>query len=532
MEPNIVSEKNNVLNAFDKILFKHLERLIGSRYGVGELAMNSATISLIMLLMERENEIESFPSDEIDRYNNESLMGDFEELGFDAAKDMNIVVEEMIRKDYIQINDDRFIPQKPTISMARLIDMVFPKMPGMNLVAYFVQTMDEVTSKRKDLASATRQFDQALQMQSVPIKKGATQSEPSNVPVRSFDKKANINRLDKSPQNNQIVSPQKELKTPNILGSKSSYTLSDPSRGSLTEPKVLSSEAYRGKINIKKVDFGTPKVKEVEPDKKPSEERDHIEDEQPRTQVKLAGTQPSDDAESTSADTKVITSSEEPARDVFDKQSSNVDIVSTSLVAPDFDASDEDPSLDLKPTEQDKCILDDIKDNSSDVALSQKNIENGKETAEDDPKTPHENEISSINDDDIDKRIMDFEEDLALECPICKHSKVTVEETTAGKSYYKCSNKECNFISWGKPYHIPCPKCNNPFLIEASNKAGKTILKCPRATCRYFKKALLDIVDNHQEPIESISQKTSKVTSISRKPRKKVVRRRVVRRKK
>ena len=72
MEPDKVSEKNDVLNLFDEILFKHLERLIGSRYGVGELSMNSATISLIMLIMERENEIESFPSDEIDRYENET----------------------------------------------------------------------------------------------------------------------------------------------------------------------------------------------------------------------------------------------------------------------------------------------------------------------------------------------------------------------------------------------------------------------------------------------------------------------------
>ena len=129
MEPDIVSEKNNVLNVFDEILFKHFERLIGSRYGVGELSMNSVTISLIMMFMERENEIESFPSDEIDRYKNETLIDDFEELGFDAAQDMNIIVEEMIRKGYIYIDDDRFIPQKPTISMARLIDLVFPKCP-------------------------------------------------------------------------------------------------------------------------------------------------------------------------------------------------------------------------------------------------------------------------------------------------------------------------------------------------------------------------------------------------------------------
>jgi len=357
--------------------------------------------------------------------------------------------------------------------------------------------MDEVTSKRKDLDSAIRQFDQALQIQSVPIKKASKQSEPSNVTAQSANKESIIQRLDKSPQNSQKVSPEKELKALNILGRKSSDILSQHSRGSSSAPKVLSSQAYKGKINIKKVDFGTPWKKEVEPDKKPSDEGDHIEDEQPITQVKLAGTQPRDDAESTSFDTKVKTFSEEPAKTVFDKQSPNVDTATASLVTPDSDVSD-----------------------------------NAKETAEDEPKTPNEKETSSIYNDDIEKRIMAFEEDLALECPICKHSKVTVENTTARKSYYKCSNKECNFISWGKPYHIPCPKCNNPFLIEASNKAGKTILKCPRATCRYFKKVLLNITDNHLEPIESTSQKTSKVTSIAQKPRKRVVRRRVVRRKK
>lgn len=530
MEPDIVSEKNNVLNVFDEILFKHLERLIGSRYGVGELSMNSVTISLIMLLMERENEIESFPSDEIGRYKNETLIGDFEELGCYPAQDMNIIVEEMIRKGYIHIDDDRFFPQKPTISMARLIDLVFPKMPGMNLVAYFVQTMDEVKSKRKDLDSATSQFDQVLQMQGVPLKKGLQQSEPSNVSVQPADKGININNLDKSLQNNRKVSPEKELKTPIILGRKSPDNLLDHSKGS-SEPKVLSSEAYKGKVEIKTVDFGKPRLKEVEPDKKPSDEREHIEDEESKTQVELVEIQPHDDAESISSDTKVITSFEEPAKTVFDEQSKSENAVTTRVSMIDSASSKEDASHDLKSFEQDKSIFDRNKDDLSKRAPIQDNNNNVRETDDDVPETLYKKEDSSINDDDIEKSIAAFEEDLALECPICKHSRVTVENTAAGKSYYKCSNKECNFISWGKPYHIPCPKCNNPFLIEASNKAGKTILKCPRATCRYWKKALLDTADNHQESIESASQKTNEITSISRKPRKRVVRRRVVRRK-
>jgi ssDNA-binding Zn-finger/Zn-ribbon topoisomerase 1 len=531
MEPGIVSEKNNVLNVFDEILLKHLERLIGSRYGVGELSMNSVTISLIMLLMERENEIESFPSDEIARYKNETLIGDFEELGFDDSADINIVIEEMIRKGYIHIDDDRFIPQKPTISMARLIDLVFPKMPGMNLVAYFVQTMDEVKSKRKDLDSATSQFDQVLQLQGVPLRKGAQQSEPSKVSVQPADKEANIHKSDNSLKIDQKISPEKELKTPTIFGRKSSDNLLDHSKGSFIKPKVLSSAAYKGRIEIREVNFGKPGSKEVEPDLKPSDEHEHIEDEGQSKQAKVAKIQPLDDAESLNSDTKVITSFEEPAKTVFEEQIPSVDAVAERASVLDSASFNEDASHDLRSTEHDKIIFDPNKDDLSMVAPIQDNYKKVKETDDDDPETHHEKKESSINDDDIEKRIIAFEEDLALECPLCKHSKVTVESTATGKFYYKCSNKECNFISWGKPHHIPCPKCNNPFLIEASNKTGQTILKCPRATCRYWKKALLDTADNHQESIESASRKTKEITSISRKPRRKVVRRRVVRKK-
>ena len=531
MEPDIVSEKNNVLNVFDEILFKHMERLIGSRYGIGELPMNSITLSLIMMLMERENEKENFPSDEIDRYKNETLLNDFEDLGFDATQDVNIIVEDMIRKGYIHIDNDRFIPQKPTISMARLIDLVFPKISGMNLVAYFVQTMDEVTSKRKNLDSATSQFDQVLQLQGVPLKKKPQQSEPSKVSAQPDDKEDNIDRLDKSLQNNQKVFPEKKLKTSTILGRKSSDSLSDHSGSSSTEPKVLSSDAYKGKVEIKKVNFGMPSLIEVKQDKQPSDEREHIENEELGTPVKLSEIQPFDDAESISSDMKMITSFKESEKTVIDEQSQSVDAAAPRETMLDSASSNEDVLHDLKSAEQDNNIFDHNKDDLSEIKSIQDNNKYVKETDDDDSETHYEKEDSFINDDDIEKRVMAFGEDLALECPICKHSKVMVENTATGKSYYRCSNKECNFISWGRPHHILCPECNNPFLIETTNKAGKTILKCPRATCRYWKKAILDTAGNYKKSIESAFQKTNDITPISRKPRKRVVRRRVVRRK-
>jgi len=155
-----------------------------------------------------------------------------------------------------------------------------------------------------------------------------------------------------------------------------------------------------------------------------------------------------------------------------------------------------------------------------------------KEAIGDKPDKSSEKEDLIRIDDDIEKRITAFEEDLALECPICKQSKIQAEETAMGKTFYRCLAKNCNFISWGKPYHILCLQCNNPFLVETSDKAGKTILKCPRSTCRYRQNLPWEASENNKEMIHSVFQESNTVTPVSRKPRKRVKKRRVVRRKK
>ena len=90
-----------------------------------------------------------------------------------------------------------------------------------------------------------------------------------------------------------------------------------------------------------------------------------------------------------------------------------------------------------------------------------------------------------VNDDEIAGKIAAFEKELALVCPIYKVNVLTEEKTAAGKIFYTCISEKCNFISWGKPYHIECGRYKNPFLVEVPDSAGQLILKCPRATCQY-----------------------------------------------
>ena len=134
-------------------------------------------------------------------------------------------------------------------------------------------------------------------------------------------------------------------------------------------------------------------------------------------------------------------------------------------------------------------------------------------------------------DDSIDERIAALEKDLAMQCPMCKSGRIEKEETAADKVYYKCSSKECVFISWGKPYHLVCPMCNNPFLVEISQKDKKTTLKCPRATCSHWQNLPGEMPDEPQDKPVSPSQEPIKSNTVLQKPRRKVRRRKVVRRK-
>jgi hypothetical protein len=99
--------------------------------------------------------------------------------------------------------------------------------------------------------------------------------------------------------------------------------------------------------------------------------------------------------------------------------------------------------------------------------------------------------------------------------------------TAVGKTYYKCPNRSCNFVSWGKPYHRKCPRCLNPFLVESADPSGQKLLKCPRATCGYS----LKYSNRPDEALEGADHPGFQKEFPARKPRRALVRRRIVRRK-
>ena len=112
--------------------------------------MDLMTVSCIVLLTESSEEGGDSEGNG-GSLSRSRLEVELEEMGLGDSSRLEMTLQRMAQAGYIDVDGkQRVVAEKPTISMARLLDHAFPGMPGMNLVAYFVQTMDEVETGRKN----------------------------------------------------------------------------------------------------------------------------------------------------------------------------------------------------------------------------------------------------------------------------------------------------------------------------------------------------------------------------------------------
>jgi DNA topoisomerase-1 len=98
-------------------------------------------------------------------YTMETLFSDMAEMGFDMNDDVITILKDMLQKGYLEISEEGNLrPLENSMKVVNVLDRAFPKMSGLNLIAYIVQTMDEAISGRKGLIWAVEQFNQTLNM--------------------------------------------------------------------------------------------------------------------------------------------------------------------------------------------------------------------------------------------------------------------------------------------------------------------------------------------------------------------------------
>ena len=538
--------ERNAWKTFDQVLGQHIERLIGSRYGIGGLPMTSKTLSCLILVMERENEIQASSAPAPERYTPDTLQHELNTLGFALSQDIDTLTRDMVEKGYFNLGDNGcLVPQKPARSMTQLLDRILPGMPGMNFVAYCIQTVDEVKTERKTLPEALSQFDQTLQIQGIPIKgeQSPTKSKKASSPVPGRKKQMPemVSALQKQPRPSQM-----DARKPSYtLDSLKSKIRSENSAFSPERSKILSQNAYSGPPNIREVHFGKPtsdkkaseefKAKtdsEIEPQK--SQLQTKTDQEQPSSETPLEEIEaaiPSDptplEADISAPDLPVF--HQGPAIEKTDAEIDTVTAAETAFNTSSSKAAGTTPEVEIEKADTE---IDTTTTTTAEAALKAVLLKAAGTT----PEAENETDIASQpedvdrSDEIIAKRIASFEEDLAMECPLCHRSRIRAHETASGKNYYKCSNQTCDFVTWGKPYHFQCPRCSNPFLIEVSGKDGITILKCPRATCHHWQNPAGEGVGQSQASGNSETAENKNGTVSARKPRRRRVRRKRVRR--
>lgn len=447
------SPAKKILEHFDKALIANMENLAGTNQFIGELPINICTFSCIILIATRETEIESFPYLPPERYTLEKILEELADIGIEPGEDLNAAIEGMTDKEYMEIADDgRFFAKPPTISMSKLIDRIFPKMPGLNLFAYIGQMMDEVMGERKKIDHAISQFIQIMDIHGVPI-----DSRPSE--NKSGKKLHPHLKGTSAPSKPKIIPSMPDTKPLDIYSQLQTKPLKTPPR---SKERDLKKDMPHDDTN--------PDDKEDILISEDSNELDKVD----------------------SVNEKEIKDSE----------------VSISSIGEDYQEKTE--------------ISNDL---SSEEHESQGEVFKEKDV----PDVDFGETDEQASDDDIERRIAVFEEQLGITCPLCHTPGIKSRVTAKGKTFYRCSNEECSFISWGKPYYITCPRCNNPFLVETIGNEGRSMLKCPKATCPHWQQFPweedVEPTGGDPEPVIRDDKKPKKRRKVKRRKR------RVVRRK-
>lgn len=422
-------ESSEVKAVFDEILVKHVRRLLEIDTIASSLSFNLSTIACLLLLVERENEIKNFPQSPPERYTRETFLDDLSDVGLDIDDTLMVSFQGLAQHGYVEIDpSSHYNAQISAFALVNFLDNLFPGMKGMNLVGYILQMIDEVTSNRKDLQTAVAQFDTTLQSKGIPLSKQQGQIE---------EKKS----LSSQPKSRVDQKAAKQISD-------------DLKKAYIQKLQRLRDKTHSGDAPGSSRFSGSQSgiaVKEIFP-RGPSQEE--IRAQEAEQAAKEAEAEALQAAQQKAAQEEA----EKLAREAAEKAAA-IAAQEAAIAAREAEIKAKEAEFAAREAERRE-----------------------KETQE--SQAPVEPPVSPDLE-NIEEKIAAFEETLAISCPVCNTGKVMSGTTEKGQEYYSCNNKNCGFISWGKPYPFACPLCKNPFLIETSLGEGKAGLKCPRATCSF-----------------------------------------------
>ena len=121
----------------DEILAEEIMALIEVDADLVMLSYNVATLSCILLAVEREREIKTFVDSPPERYTRESLTDELAEMGLEQDASLDAAIDSVIGKGYLGMAGAGEIEAGiMAYTMVCFLDTIFPGMHGMNLIAF------------------------------------------------------------------------------------------------------------------------------------------------------------------------------------------------------------------------------------------------------------------------------------------------------------------------------------------------------------------------------------------------------------
>ncbi|MFH1673298.1 MAG: DNA topoisomerase [Pseudomonadota bacterium] len=399
-------------------------------------------------------------------YTMETIFSDMAEMGFDMNDDVIAILKDMLQKGYMEISEEGNLrPLENSMKVVNVLDRAFPKMSGLNLIAYMVQTMDEAISGRKGLIRAVEQFNQTLNMHgNVLVKSKAPEASKEVEECISEKLKVETEKPTEAPKRAEeaadAAAPDQPVET---SIAKKDATEQVPPTAKTSEETVVSEEIMEPSPEKE----GLPPEKE-EPSEEPPEEKD--------------------------AD------AQEPQ--ICPKCGSELNL-KVGRFGPFYGCS-AFPKCRFTKNAKDAKVQIEAEERTCAECGKPMRVRRGRFglfwACTGYPQCNHTEPYGE-------------KDGLDMDCPVCNNGKVRIRRTKIGKKFFVCSDTECEFVAWSQPHAIPCPVCGHPFLVEKKNARGETSLKCPKSGCKHQQSPPKEVAQ------EIAKRESSKASTTKKRPK-------------
>ncbi len=444
-----------VRQELDEILANEIRGFIDLDMDNTKMSFNLGTISCIIIIVEREREIKQYADSPPERFTRETFIEELVEIGLEQDNYLEIAVDFLMDNGYIgQDSNGGLQAELPSFMMVAFLDTMFPGMQGMNLLAFVLQINEEVNSGRKSLELAKESFKSTLKSRGVSVTQDQAQKLATDM----------VTGVQKRSGQSQKIS--QELKKHNF--NRLANLMKTRKRSDTFTQQMLVQDVFDKGPSKEEIEAQEEAArKEAEIQRRFTELGQQIEEKDEKIQQTLLALEHAETQLEVLEQTRTDLAAAQEQISLLESKLTQIDEKDTQIKELEY---------------RNRRLEEDL------TAIRQAAQEEAaKREQEAATAVP-----AAIDDDDIESKIAQFEEELAIVCPLCNEGKLKSSTTEKGREYYSCSKPDCRFIAWDKPYHFACPLCKNPYLTETTSPEGEKGLKCPRASCSYTQNNLLD----------------------------------------